>query len=522
MVAHVLRLRVVLALGALRGDRSRVTRAAVALVLTTAATLVAVFAVRSLADTSEAAAHTVVVLGDSAVVLGFFVAPILSGSVDQLDPRRFVVFGVDERRLPGVLTLAAFVSVPSLALLVVQVTVVAVAIAMGAPPVLAVLSGLLSLATAVLAARVGMALSALVLPERRSRELTALFALAVTVVAVPVCVFVASLGWDGAVPPVLHGVADALGWTPLGAAAAIPFLAIAGESSAEWAALAIALLTAAAVTVGWLGLARRALHTTDRPTAVRERPGLGWFGLMPSNAFGAVAARSLVYWLRDRRYIVNVVVVPIAGVLTVIPLLVAGVPLQIAAALPVMVIALFFGWLPHNDVAYDSTAFWIHVASGVRGVPDRLGRLVPVALIAVPTLAIAIPVTLAVIGRWSALPVLVGTVASLLLSGLGLSSIFSAIAPYAVSRPGDSPFQQPQRSRGGGLGQAGSLIGAVLLSAPTVLLAWPVLAGSGAASAPALWVGLGTGVIVLLAGVFIGGRAFERRGAPLMEFVETV
>ncbi|GAA4490724.1 hypothetical protein [Microbacterium panaciterrae] len=510
-----------LALGALRGDRSRVTRTVIALVLTIAATLVAVFAIRSLAHSSEAAAHTVVVLGSSAVVLGFFVAPILAGSVDQLDPRRFVVFGVDERRLPAILALAAFVSVPSLALLVVQVSVVVLGIALGAPWTIAVLSGVLSLVISVLAARVGMALSAVVLPERRSRELTALFALAVIVVAVPVCVFVASLGWDGAVPPVLHGVADVLGYTPLGAAAALPFLAVTGDSSGLWTALVIAVLTAAVAAAAWLMLARRALRRTDRAQTVRERPGLGWFGLLPSSAFGAVAARSLVYWLRDGRYLVNVVIVPIAGVLTVIPLLVAGVPLEVAAALPVAIIALFFGWLPHNDVAYDSTAFWIHVASGVRGVPDRLGRLVPVLLFAVPTLAIAIPVTLAVISRWSALPILIGVVASLLLTGLGLSSIFSALAPYAVSRPGDSPFQQPQRSRGGAVGQAGSLLGALLLSVPTLLLAWSAMDDPALATAPTLWVGVGTGVVVLVAGVLLGGLAFERRGAPLMEFVES-
>ena len=81
MVAHVLRLRLMLALGALRGDRSRVTRTVVALVLTVAATLVAVFAIRSLEGTSLAAAHTVIVLGGSALVLGFFVAPILALSL---------------------------------------------------------------------------------------------------------------------------------------------------------------------------------------------------------------------------------------------------------------------------------------------------------------------------------------------------------------------------------------------------------------------------------------------------------
>ncbi|WP_295014902.1 hypothetical protein [uncultured Microbacterium sp.] len=511
-----------LALGALRGDRSRVTRTVVALVLTVAATLVAVFAIRSLEGTSLAAAHTVIVLGGSALVLGFFVAPILAGSADQLDPRRFAVFGMDERRLPGALALAAFVSVPSVALIAVQVTVVVVAIAFGAPWFLSVLAGVLGLVTAVLAARVGMALSALLLPERRSRELTALFALAVIVVAVPVCVFVASLGWDGAVPPLLHGVAGVLAYTPLGAASALPFDAVEGMDGSVWVGLLVAVVTASGVIVAWLALARRALRTTDRPTAVRERPGLGWFGLLPSNAFGAVAARSLVYWLRDRRYIVNVVVVPVAAVLTVIPLLVAGVPIEIAATLPVAIMALFFGWLPHNDVAYDSTAFWIHVASGVRGVPDRLGRLIPVALIAVPTLAVAIPVTLAVVGRWSALPVLIGVVASLLLCGFGLSSVISAVAPYAVSRPGDSPFQQPQRARGGAAGQAAALLGAIVLSLPTVLLAWQALDDPERSTAPALWTGIGTGVVVLVIGVLLGGRAFERRGARLMEFVETV
>lgn len=511
-----------LALGALRGDRSRVSRTVVALLLTAAATTVAVIAIRSLAHTSGAAAHTVIVLGSAAVILGFFVAPILAGSVDQLDPRRFVVFGVDERRLPLVLTVAAFVSVPSLALLVVQAAVVSVAISFGVPWLLAVLSGLLTLATAVLAARVGMALSARLLPERRSRELTSLFALAVIVIAVPVCVFVASLGWAGAVPPVLHTVAGVLGFTPLGASAAMPFLSLTDHAGGVWGAAIIAVATAVVVTAGWLVLARRALSTTERPTAVRERPGLGWFALLPSNAFGAVAARSLVYWLRDRRYIMNFVIVPIAGVLTIVPLLVAGVPLEIAAALPVAVMALFFGWLPHNDVAYDSTAFWIHVASGVRGVPDRLGRLIPVLLIAVPTLAVAIPVTLAVIGRWTLLPMFIGVVASLLLSGLGLSSVLSAVAPYAVSRPGDSPFQQPQRARGGALGQAGTLLGAVVLSLPALLLAWPALSDDTVSTAPVLWTGLLMGAAVLFLGVQIGGRTFERRGAQLMEFVETV
>ena len=41
--------------------------------------------------------------------------------------------------------------------------------------------------------------------------------------------------------------------------------------------------------------------------------------------------------------------------------------------------AYLIGWGQHNDVGYDSTAFWMHVTSGVDGVSDRLGRLFPSA-----------------------------------------------------------------------------------------------------------------------------------------------
>src|SRR5690606_38634530 len=108
----------------------------------------------------------------------------------------------------------------------------------------------------------------------------------------------------------------------------------------------VALATLALLVFGWVWLVQHQLTTTERPAAARERTGLGWFALLPATPFGAIAARSLVYWLRDRRYIVNVVVVPIAGVLTVFPLLIAGVPLEVAVLVPVPVMALFFGWLP--------------------------------------------------------------------------------------------------------------------------------------------------------------------------------
>lgn len=507
-------------LGALRGER--VVRTLAAFAVLVAATVLVCVALLSLSDAPLPVAHTVIALGGAAAMLGFFLGPVLTGTADQLDPRRFRVFGMNERAMPWILGLGALVSVPSFALIAVAVCLVITLVALGTPALLAVVTAVVGVLSLVIAARIGMATSALLLPERRSRELTALFALAVIVVAFPVAVFLASLEWDGQVPDAVAAVSAVLQATPLAATPGFARAVTAGDTAGAWLSGIVALFTAAALWLWWTWLVRRLLTHVDRPAISRERSGLGWFGLLPSNAFGAIAARSLVYWFRDRRYIVNFVIVPIAGVLTVFPLLVAGVPLYIAALVPVPVMALFFGWLPHNDVAYDSTALWVHVASGVRGVADRLGRLLPITLVAVPVLAIAIPLTLALVESWYLLLPMIGLTASLFLSGLGVSSILSVTSPYAVSRPGDSPFQQPQRSASrSGYAPAVAFLAALVLSAPTIWLFVMTVIEDEGCNAATFWVGIGTAVVVLAAGAVIGGRVFDRGGERLMEFVET-
>ncbi len=70
-----------------------------------AVTVIVCLAIFSLADAPVPVARAVTVLGGAALLVGFLVGPILVGAVDQLDPRRFAVFGVDERQMPWVLTL---------------------------------------------------------------------------------------------------------------------------------------------------------------------------------------------------------------------------------------------------------------------------------------------------------------------------------------------------------------------------------------------------------------------------------
>lgn len=505
-------------LGALRGDRDHVIRRVVGLFVLVAGTVFAAINVAALADSGSLTTAVVTVLAGSALTLGFAIAPPVTASIDPLDPRRFAVVGPEPRPLAGALVLAGFVSVPVFVVFVLAVSLAVAWTAHGAGFLASAASIVLGVATCVLLARVSMALGALVRRPRQSRELLGVYLVAVLVVVVPVGVFLASLEWRGAVPSPLVAAAEALAWTPIGAAWSI---ALAPTPGALVGSVIVALATVGLLTLAWFALVRILLTTTPRPITVRERAGLGWFALLPGTPGGAVAARSLSYWLRDRRYVVNIVVVPVAAVLSMVPLLIAGVPLELAVLLPAPLMALFLGWLPHNDLAYDSTALWMHIASGVRGLSDRVGRLVPVVLLTLPLLAVAIPVAIAVHGRWSFAPALVGVCSALFLAGLGLSSISSVVAPYAVSRPGDSPFRQPQRTGSGGvLAQALVMVGALAAAVPALWFAWQAATSDTADTFLALWSGLALGGVVLVGGVALGAALFERRATRLMEFAE--
>lgn len=523
MAAHVLRLRIALLFGALRGGRTHVTRAVIGFLVLVLATAVACGGLLTLRDAQTDVVLAVLVLAGSALTLGFALAPLIVGATDPLDPRRFTLLGLPGARLAAVLMLAGFVSVPTFALFAVAVCAAIVWSEHGVPAIAGAVAVVLGVATCVLLARVCMALTALFLRERRSRELSGLFTLGILVVVVPAGVFFASLEWPGRVPPPLSEAVSALALTPLGAAWAFPGRLAQGGMESATPPLLVAIASVAGLAGVWMLVVRRMLSTTERPVSNRERGGLGWFAVAPGTPGGAVAARSIIYWLRDRRYLVNVIVIPIAAALTAVPLLIAGVPPEIVALVPLPIVALFLGWLPHNDLAYDSTAVWIHVASGLRGVADRIGRLVPVLLIGIPLLAVLIPVAISLNGRWALLPAMIGVCAALFLCGLGLSSVSSVVAPYAVSRPGESPFQQPPRiGAAGAISQGAVMLGAIALSAPALWWGWLAVTRDIDEAETALWGGAAIGSAVLLIGIGIGSAVFERRGGRLMEFAESI
>ena len=459
----------------------------------------------------------VFIIAGSATIVGFIVVPLIFGVDDTMDPRRFALFGLPDRTLAFSLAVAAVIGIPAFALAIVLLGTVVTWSRGPGETFLAVIAAVLAFATCLLLARVSTGLASFMLSTRRARELTGVLGLLLIVMVSPLIVALMSVDWANSGLRVLESIAGVLGWTPLGAVFAVPGDAASGNWGPAILKLMIAIATLGAVWLAWRALVAKMLVTPGREASAKSYRGLGWFDRMPHGATGAIAARSFTYWFRDARYWVSLLMVPIVPVLVVLPLTLAGVHDLYVALIPVPLMCLFLGWSLHNDTAYDSTAVWLHVASGVRGASDRAGRLVPVLIAGVLVIGLGSAVTVFVLNDWRLLPSLLGVSTALLLAGLGVGSITSARFPYPAVKPGDSPFQQPQ-STGAitAFVQSLTMFGSLLIALPALIFAAMGLLVDPAWHAASFAAGIGLGVLTLVAGVWIGGRVFDNRGPEIL------
>ncbi|WP_353810312.1 ABC transporter permease [Agromyces sp. SYSU T00194] len=457
------------------------------------------------------------VVAGSVVVAGFIVVPLILGVDDSMDPRRFALFGMPDRTLAIGLAVAATVGIPSVVLGIGLVGTVITWSRGFWVTLLALIAAAVAYGTCILLARVSTSIGAFALSTRRSREALGVLGIVLVVLAAPALLSLLTVDWARSGLRVLEQAAAVLGWTPLGAVWAVPGDAASGQ---VWTAL-LKLVIAGGTLVGlwyaWQWLVARMLVTPGREASARSYRGLGWFDVLLGTPSGAVAARTLTYVFRDARYWASYLILPIAPILVVVPLGIAGVDPSVLALIPVPMVALFLAWTVHNDVAMDHTAVWMHVASGVRGVSDRLGRLLPVLLVGVVVIAVGAPISAMFYGDIAVLPAIVGVSGCLLGSALGIGSIVSARFPYPAVKPGDSPFQAPQSSSSiAAFVQSITMLASIVFALPAVWFTWRGMSGLDRWYESALWSGLGIGAAVLVAGVLIGGAVFERRGPEIL------
>lgn len=458
------------------------------------------------------------VVAGSLVVLGFLLVPLALGVDDSMDPRRFALFGIPNERLALGLAVSSIVGVPAIVLtLVLLGTIVTWSRGVG-ETLLAVVAAALLLGTCMLCSRVSTSLAAFLLATRRAREFSGIIGILLVVMVSPVVALLLNVDWSRYGLDLLTTLAEFLGWTPIGAAWSVPADAAAGSWGTAILKLLIAAATLYLLWLAWCRLVARMMVTPGREASVKQYgAGLGWFDRMPRTPLGAIAARSITYWGRDSRYWVSLVMIPVIPVLVGVPLALAGVPGSYLALLPVPIMCLFLGWTLHNDVAFDNTAIWLHVVSGTNGWADRLGRLVPALVCGIVLIGLGSAVSVSFYGDWAALPSLLGVSTCLLLSGLGFSSYTSARFPYPATKPGDSPFAQPQASdTASALIQSVSFAGSFLLSVPAIGCALMGLLVDPHWHLLALVTGVGVGVLAAVGGVWLGARTFEARGPEIL------
>lgn len=513
MVDDVLRLRLALLGSAFRGAR-RLARTALVAVLLGGFSLAVLRAADAFRPADEGHRAAIVIVA-SVVALALAVAPLTSGLGSALEPRRFAPFPIAPGPLSLALAVSGFLGAQGLATLVSGVafsrawagtdgegTAVGVAILSGA--------GVLLLGQLLVAIAAQLAVT-----PSTTRAVT-LFARGVVALALGAALTAALVAERGRDTERLQELAATLAATPLG----LPWAAPGAEGSELSMRVLLTIALVAALAVGWRMLVGRLLVAPERRRGPVHERGLGLFDLVPATQGGVIAARSILYWVRDPRYRLALIALPVAPLLMMVALAIAGIDASLLWLLPLPVLALFLGWFSHNDVAYDHTAVWLHVAAHVRGASDRWGRAVPPLLVGVPLVLLLAPLLALMSGLDRVGPALLGVSLGLLLTGIGVSSVASAAAPYPAPRPGSGPFDQPPLTAAtAGWSQGLSMLAILLLMSPALVLAWSGVQGDGQLLPFAAGVGGATGFVVLVLGILIGGRVFRRRAPELLDLV---
>ena len=517
MVAHLLHLKLDLLRNGLRRSVAAIVGMVVGLLYGggfVMAGLVGLVTLRAQGDLDLA--RTGVVVAGAGLMAGWALFPVLLFGVDPtLDPTRFATFAVRERILALGLVLSALVGLPGIATTLLVLGSV-VAGSRSVPATLAALvGGLLGLLTCVLLSRIVTAAASAVLATRRGRDAAGVGGLLLLLSVGPI---VGGLSDGGLNRATVDRLAEVLAWTPLGWA-----WAPAGDLAlGDWGVGLTRLALAAVLCLGLLVVWERLLVSVLRnPRSTsgdggRVSGGLGLFARLPGTPMGAIAARAGTYWIRDPRFNVPAVMTILLPAGLLIPGIGSGSELALIG-MP-LASAYLIGWGQHNDVGYDSTAFWMHVASGVDGVSDRLGRLFPSALMAavcVPGYAVLGPVFGA---PWRLLPATLGVGCALALNGFAVACVTSAVKQYAVPAPGENPFTSRPGSAGVTLGVQAACGAAVFaLSIPALVLGVLAFVGWQWAAWTVLVVGPALGVLALVAGTRLGADLFRRRQALLLQ-----
>ncbi|HEX2773820.1 MAG TPA: ABC transporter permease [Micromonosporaceae bacterium] len=490
-----------------------------------------------LSDNAEAALLTAA-LGGGLLVVGWVLLPLVFFGVDEtLDPARFALLPLPRRTLLVGLLSAALIGLPAGATLIATAGIVVTAALIGGwPAALAASVGVLGgLLLCVAASRAVTSAFATMLRSRRVRDLAAaLLAVAAAMIG-PVQIAVVNAAeradWDR-----LAGVAQIVGWTPLGA----PYtLGVDVAEGRAWAVPLKVLVTAATIValMWWwsrsLESAMVGAAASGPGRASAQAPGGAVGQLFPQrlrwlrrDRYGALVAREVRYWWRDSRRRASLITFAVVGI--VVPVMVnigsrgsaGGRPVFDASATVVSLSMVFVGVLAAvtlaNQFGWDGTAYAANVVAGVPGRVELRARIVAFCAYILPMLIVVAVVVAFFLREPRWIGVMVGTLFAAYGSGLAVNLMVSVLGAYALPETAN-PF-----ALNSGAGAARSLLAfvgmiasgavAVPMVVATALLGdlWLLLA---------LPVGIGYGFGATTLGIYVAGDLLDRRQPELLQAV---
>ncbi|MEV4461989.1 ABC transporter permease [Micromonospora echinofusca] len=485
----------------------------------------------------------VAAFGGGLTVLGWLLLPLVFFGVDEtLDPARFALLPLSRRTLVTGLFAAAFVSVPTIAVLLALCGLVVTAGSLGgwSAAVVALVGVVAGLLLCVAAARAVTSAFATALRSRRVRDLAAVLLAVLAALIGPLQLLgVAALGdadWDR-----LDGVAEVVGWTPFGA----PWTA--GIDMAEgrlWAAPVKLLITAATIValLAWwsrslesamvgaasAGPVRAQRGTTGGAVAQLFPRAVGW---ARRDRFGALVAREARYWWRDARRRANLITVAVVGLFVPVMVNLGGSgftvdsaegfnasldPSPLLSSVSMLFVGLLAAVTVANQFGFDGSAYAANVVAGVSGQQELRARMAAFSLYVLPMLVVISVVVGVVLGEPGWIGLMAGTLFATYGAGLAVNCFVSVLGAYSLPET-SNPF-----ALNTGAGIAKSFL-TLLAMLATAVAAVPMVVAAGLLGDVWLWLALPLGAAyglgAALLGAYLAGDVLDRRMPELLATV---
>lgn len=463
---------------------------------------------------------TVIVLAGAALILGWLIIPVVAAGLDMtLDPARFTTYAIPMKSMLTGLLVSSFIGIPGAITLIASIGTAASWWRHPLAALVALVCGVLGAVTCIAASRAITAASASLASTRRFKDFSGIVLLLPLMFLGPIITSVS----DGVsnLRDYLPALANTVSWTPLGAIWAVPADVAQGHFGAAGVKFLIAVASIGALVWVWKVCLSRALVTPAYAGGSRRRGGkLGFFTWFPATPAGAVAARCLSYWFRDPRYSAGLLIAPLMPLVFVFAGSQAGSgdALGVALGFGGALAAFLVVWSISADISYDNTAFALHIATGVDGRADRIGRALAAGALALPLGLVYAVVGGILVKDLGQLVATVGLVLGVVGSGLGLASVFSARFTMNAPLPGESPLKtRPGNGLSTALIQMAGFCGLGVMVLPELILSIVALAtGQMVFAWLALLVGVVLGAVFLAIGIRMGAKVYNDRAPELL------